>query len=71
MPYLFPPTFRLKSFQMFQVMLNQKQIKQNEKKIKKNNKKFPPQKHNKKKKKAHTFNYCFEMQWYRARFLTV
>lgn len=52
MPYLFPPTFRLKSFQMFQVMLNQKQIKQNEKKKKKNNnKKFPPQKHNKKKKK--------------------
>lgn len=36
---------------MFQVMLNQKQIKQNEKKNKKNNKKFPPQKHNKKKKK--------------------
>lgn len=35
---------------MFQVMLNQKQIKQNEKKNKKNNKKFPPQKHNKKKK---------------------
>lgn len=64
MPYLFPPTFRLKSFQMFQVMLNQKQNKTKWKKNqqnskKKNNKKFPPQKLN---KKAHMFNYCFEMQ---------
>lgn len=52
MPYLFPPTFRLKSFQMFQVMLNQKQIKQNEKKKKKIIiKNFPHKNITKKKKK--------------------
>ncbi|XP_060004691.1 protein Jade-1 isoform X1 [Lagenorhynchus albirostris] len=48
----------LKSFQTFQVMLNQKQNKTKNK----NKKKKPTQELNTQKQKAHTFNSCFEMQ---------
>lgn len=65
MPYLSPPhLFRLKSFQMFQVMLNQKKQKHKTKKVKNS-----PRKTRHTKYKKPTFNFCFERQMARARCL--